>query len=444
MRPIALFIMAYLYFSLNVFAESFGEQYNNVKDQLKAGAYSTKLLKEQRLKDESPCTHCPRFLDLTSQVNKIVAKLKTQPDIAKNSVIPSEVNRLKFLYYVVRARVDDGTIKCNRYMDYTPDLRPTSLEGELQLMAQDVFKFDGISHLQVMRPETDEVTYYYRGEGIESNILIQASLTKEGGKLRYYHYEPTTNENNPYNLPDLGGPAAPRETYSLLQKITDVVDPSMTPSSEASPVSPAANSGTRPLNPSDTSASLKFKPKLKNLQIAEGDMSHSINDDGLKLKAKSNLSLKGNAAVIDLSNKEGNIVVINLNTKIDGKTQHSIQVPYHINVAEKNKVKIEGYLLDDSHYRQLTMSLTDKEGPYFRSEYYHNKDLKTERMSVSRDIAMSAKETVGISFGRDESKSKYVSVSHKKTVTENITVVMDVRVNHDRQMTFMYQLNAKF
>lgn len=431
MKLLSFFIMALLTYSLNVFGEdSLSEQYKKVQTELKNGGYAAKLLKEQNLKDESPCTHCPRYVDLTAQVNKIVTKLKDDPAVKSHDELPVEINRLKFLYYTVRMQDTEGNFKCHRYQDVTPDLKPTRFDGEMQLMAQDVFKFPGITQLQVLRPETDEVTYYYRGEGDQKDIIIQAVLTKEGGHFRYYKYTPSVEEKNPYNLPDLGNGQVEKKAVS---PVAAVIQNELLSDDQA------------PAEKSSTESELKFKPKLKNLQVAEGKLVHEVSALGLKVDAKSNLSLnKGNNAQINFSNENGNIVEVNLTTKLNGKTEHKIVVPYYIKIGETNGYKVSGYMKDEGKFSQLTLSFSDEYRAYFNSEYIKNKEASTEKMSIGRTIAVSGKESVGVSFGKDEMKERYVSFSHRKNISENITIAMDIKVSETKKATLYYQLKARF
>lgn len=441
MKKALLLIMAFVCFTLNAFElpkdninapnAGIADLWKTLRLELTKKKFNTKLLYEDHLKEKAPCSHCPKYMELTSQVNKILDELKKQPEV-ENAEVLTSVNDLKFLYYTVKSVQEDGKSKCNRFGDVTTDLKPTRLDGEMKLLARDVFKFDGITTLQVLNPKTEEITYYYRGTGDQSHIIVQAIISKEGGQLRYYHYYPTEEEKNPYNLPDLSGADKEEKVFSgYLQSIDST-----------SQVGNEENGKTTKNNTNEYD--INFKPKLKNFEMGKAQITHHVSE-GLKVKAESHFGLKGNDARIDVLNVNGEkMVEVSLVTKLNGKTEHKIHIPYSVNILEKNEVKIFGSIKEETEAQQITLALTDKYGAYFRSEVFKNKNLGTTRMSISRDVALSQKESMSISVGKSEDKLRYMSLTHTKAIKENVTVVMNVKIDENRKATFYYQLNAKF
>lgn len=444
MKKALLFIMAFVCFTLNAFElpkdnintpdAGIGDQWKSLRLELTKRNYNTKLIYEDKLKEKAPCGHCPKYMDLTSQVNKILDELKKQPEVNNTDTFTS-VNDLKFLYYTVKSVQEDGKSKCKRFGDVTPDLKPTRLDGEMKLLARDVFKFDGITTLQVLNPATEEIAYYYRGTGDQSHIIVQALMTKEGGQLRYYHYYPTEKEKNPYNLPALNGEFKEenKEEKIFSGHLVPLENQMLSPGEEKEKAKTSTND-----------YAIKLKPKLKNFEMGNAQITHQVSE-GMKLKAESHFGLKGNDARIDVLNVNGEkIVEVSLVTKLNGKTEHKIHIPYSVNILEKDDVKILGSIKEETNAQQITLALTDKYGPYFRSEVFKNKDLGTTRMSISRDIALSKKESMSVSVGKSEEKLRYMSLSHTKAIKENVTVMMNVKIDENRKATFYYQLNAKF
>lgn len=334
-----------------------------------------------------------------------------------------------------------GGVKCNRYEDLTLDLKPTRFEGEMKLVAEDAFRFAGVSALQVMDPKTEEVTYYYRGEGAQKNIIVQAVMTKNGGKFRYYYYRPTESEKNPFNLPSMG--AADEDDATLYKKKQEV---------------PAEVLEKKELFvPGKNKYSLSFDPRVekrnkyipKNIHLAKGELVQEI-VDGLTVNAGTNLSVaKGNEASFSLKNDKGrNYVELNIRTAINGVTTHSVAIPYEVrlsrNEKDGNPYSVSGRIEDRTDAQVITLSLVDKYIQQVRTEIMRDKKTDKTYFSVGRDFDMGKNEIASVSVGRDGEKSKFIAFQHKKAIKDNITMVMDVRVDDQKRVSLMYQMRARF
>jgi hypothetical protein len=166
--------------------------------------------------NRNSCPHCPTYMQLTGTINAALQKMKESLKEGEQDAVPIDVNRLNFLFYTVKTRQDDGSFKCDRYRDLTPNLKPTQFDGRFDLMAEDSFKFPFGSELQLLDPKKEEIVYYYRGIGPQKNIIVKAILTKDGGKFQYFYYRPTEKELNPYGLLNLG--SEPEEDATVASK----------------------------------------------------------------------------------------------------------------------------------------------------------------------------------------------------------------------------------
>lgn len=413
--------MAQLSFSLNA-ADGWEEAYKQLKGKKLA------ILEHKSVQDEAACSHCPKYQQLTSQVNKILDAVKNEAEYAD---LPVQVNHLKFQYYMVKSKNAEGEINCHRYMDVTPDLKPTRLDGEMRLIADQVYRFEGITTLQILDPAKEEIIYYYRGTGAESNILVQAVLTKEGSFIRTFRYE-DTEEANPHRLPDLHN----KSFYE--QKEKSVTEELMDMAADVPDAKDETGQG-------NTQLGLKVKPKLKGLKIAEGNLEHTFADSGLKVKAKSELSAKGNEARILLGSEAGReIVEVQLKTKLNGETEHKLLLPYSVELPSLGALNIKGLFTEETKGQSATLAVTDRYSEWFRGEIKRNKELNITTYSVTKDFMKDEAGSVRVSFGKNEQKSRYISIGHTKTLKDNVTMVMDIKLDENRKATFFYQMKKIF
>ncbi len=383
------------------------------------------------------CSLCPSHLKLTSSINKVLDKMKKNSDVASNEEVPININRLKFLFYTVKTRQEDGSIKCERFRDMTPDLKPTRFEGDMKLMAEDVLKFDGISNVQIMDPKKEEVVYYYRGEGTQKNIIVQAVMDKEGGKFRYYYYRPTEKEKNPYNLPSLG-----EEEEGL------VTHKKSKPKAIEAPVGLLPASKDKMNFSFDPVVERRQRMIPKNIHLAQGELSQEVTD-GVRVNANTNLSVaKGNVATLNLANDKGEkYVELYVRTNMSGSTSHKVTIPYEVRLNKEeaaDSYALRGSVEDNSDARVATLSLVDKYKSYVTTEIRRDKETDKTSMSVGKTFDMGKAEIASVSVGRDGDHAKYVAFQHKKSIRDNVTMVMDVRVDDNKKATFMYQLRARF
>jgi hypothetical protein len=393
-----------------------------------------RLEREKRLTEVAPCSHCPKFLSLTGEINKVVAKMAADPNLSTDEV-PLKLNKLKFLYYTQKIRAEDGGVECQRFMDYTPDLKPTKWDGQFQLMAEDALRFSAVTDIQYIDPKTEESVYYYRGEGDDKNIVVQAILTKEGGRFRYYRYYPTKEEDNPYNLPDLD-----LRSVAQTDEIPAVPDP----------VETLTNEEKTSFFPKLGNYALTFKAKVekrnkyipKNVHFVEASADQDLLGD-FKVKASTDFSLKGNEAKLALKNGEDDLMVVELKTKMNGKTEHKVVVPFSVRVNE-DLPTLKGKAEINNGGEVLNLSLTDKGIDLMRSEFRRNGSTGATSYVLSRDIVSTKNEVLTMQYGSDEDQNKFIGLRHAKAIKDHLTLAMDVRVNEDKKVTLVYQANVRW
>jgi hypothetical protein len=392
--------------------------------------------------DNEDCSHCPKHLQLTDSINKVLEVLRANPVINSTEEVPIAINNLKFLYYTVKMNQVDGTTKCFRYNDITPDLKGTHLDGEMQLMAEDVFKFVGISSVQILDPLKDEIIYYYRGVGDQKNILVQAILNKKGGKFKYFYYRPTELEKNPYNLPSMGVDSETDPTV-IKKKVVTSVQPTFPPEKEVIVGKDKMNFVVSP------SVDKRWRIVPTNVQIAKADISQLVGGaEGVRVSATSNLSLKGNEMSMNLQNEKGTqYAEIFLKTALNGKTESRVVVPYEVRFgpdSDKEALKVKGQIVEETNAISGVMSLTDNLTTYFRSEFRREKITNTTSYVIARDFAIAKDEVATLSVGNIGDKKNFVAIQHKKSIKDNVTMVLEVKVDDQRKAYVQYQLKAQF
>jgi hypothetical protein len=139
------------------------------------------------------------------------------------------------------------------------------------------------------------------------------------------------------------------------------------------------------------------------------------------------------------------MVLVDLDTKLSGKTEHRITIPYSIHMLDTlPDYALKGKIQHENEAEIVTMSLTDKSVEYLRSEYRKNTNTNKDSYVFARDVKLDTNEILSVQYGKNEEDKRYASLKHSKTLKDNITLVLDVRVDQDKKVSLFYQVNAKF
>jgi hypothetical protein len=458
-KAMLLLFITTLPFKLNAF-DFFGKSNSNLtedqfhqfenklkqkKEEIKTNPkadFTYNLFREEELKNDQSCPTCPKYLLLTDEINKVVDKMAKDPKLATSDELPAKINHLKFLYYEQGIHERDGGTRCQRFSDLTPDLKPIKFDGQFKLLAEDTLNFKNITTIQYMNPDLDEVVYYYKGQNEnDKDIIVQAIMTRNGGKFRYYRYTPSEKEANPYNLPDMTktyGPKyepRPADNYTFKDKADAPAPQSTTPGTAA-----VGTENYKLTFKAEVEKRNKWIPK--NIHFVEGKIDQDLFGD-VKIKANSDLSAKGNQAHLALKNGASDLVVLDVDTKLNGKTEHKVTIPFSVRVVE-DVPEIKGGVEVGSHAQVLNLNLTDKNVVYAHTEFRKNTDSGRTSYVIARDMQIAPNEAVSVAYGKGEDEKRYASLRHVKNLKNNITLILDARVDQDKKVTVMYQMSAKF
>lgn len=144
----------------------------------------------QKKVDNSPCPHCPAYMDLVDQVNKIVEKIKDD-DVKNANDKLIALTKLKFLYYFVKSTNDNDETKCVMHSYILPFEEAEFKKGTMNLAAEEALTLHGITDVQFYEGPGKEVHYFYRGEApSERNTVIEVVMnTDKTALVRYYKYD---------------------------------------------------------------------------------------------------------------------------------------------------------------------------------------------------------------------------------------------------------------
>lgn len=429
-----IFILSF--FTLEVFGyEASGgsmDEFNKHLDEIKKRypEETFKFERKEKVEDRKDCSHCPSHLNLTAQVNQILAKLSSKD----SAEVPREVNKLRMLFYTVKSRGFDGNIKCQTFeeLDYMMN-DDKKLKGQAEFIASEFFQVNGIESVYYNLPENEKIIYYFKDQE-KDNILVQVVIEKgKKPELRYYRYYPTAKETNPYNLPDLD--AKPIKN-----------------SGEGLKIPVATSLSTSPADPNKERMGFNFNPKWikkgilpRDYYLGEAYLSTEV-IEGVRFAGHTRLSVaKGSEAEIKIGDKEKDVVHINLKTKITGKTEHEITVPYDFKMESLGEdTKIRGALKEETNATGVSLSLVGGYQEVLSAVLKQNKETGKASLIMTKNIPVSTTENLSISGGRDETAANFVALKHSKSLNKSTSMVVDVKIDSERKLTLYYSLSSRF
>ncbi|MGZ3807838.1 MAG: hypothetical protein ACXVCE_07115, partial [Bacteriovorax sp.] len=428
------------------------QQYLNEKTTATERANrEAKLIYEDNI-NASPCSHCPKYLNLTQAVNKIVEKVKSDASASESNQSLIELNKLKFLYYVVRSENDDGAVGCKKYVESYVD-NPGKLEGNFKLLSETLMNMSEVTDLQYHQRGKDEVYYYYRGEGDKSNIIIEVKMNKDGSsRMRYYEYA----ESDRSPLPDLGQSDSTAEAKGHPKKD----------------------------NYLDVNFDLQTKNALPtDIQFAKAGLSTKVTED-MNLKMENEINFNQQKTSVALEDNKGSkwLVLEGKNVTMGEKSVNAV-IPMEIKLDESSEMKVNGSLekkvtvkeMDHSKKetvdseQKVTLGLTDHNNEYIKVKAVVN-DSGTSSYSVSNKLALGKNSSVGAvyeqtrdgkktfsinnvanfdnygklttSFGTTSDNKEFVQTQYENKISDRTSIVIDAKVSDQTTVSLIYQ--AKF
>lgn len=169
-------------------AEAIAKQKELEEDPTKRAElfYQTKV-------SQAPCSHCPPYLGLIKEVNKIVDKIDDN-NIAASNEKAIQLSKLKFLYYLSVSESESG-VKCDKTSHMILGEEEQLRSGKIKLVAEKALALPNVTDVQFYNPNK-EMHYFYQGEGVESgNIIEVVVMPDQSAFIKYYKY------NSPFSIP---------------------------------------------------------------------------------------------------------------------------------------------------------------------------------------------------------------------------------------------------
>lgn len=468
-------------------AEKVGEYLNERKKEKVLTANEQAELYYQGNVPDKPCVHCPTYLNLVREVNKVVAKTSdSKESVTSYNKRMIELNKLKFLYYATREVSESGIEGCQKWNNHDY-LNKVKLEGNTKLLAEEVLHMPNVTSVQYM-PQGNEkdVFYYYRGEGMQSNVVIEVKMSKNGeARIRYYRYEAKGEFDPNRDLPDLG----------------------------SAPLTAKEDDKPKEGNYFDMKMDVKTKKLVlpTDVEIAEAGTSTEITEN-LRLKSKTSLAFNNQITSMSLAKSTGeDWLKVEAQNKTQGETAFATTIPVEIKLNKESDLTLGGGLKhqmvrdfnkvnsDFENTNTVALGLTDHNHEYLNAEIISKEDgLRNVALSSKYSLGDhgnisgryefdndgSRKYTIGnetrygeqnsitgkyefdnkgnkaysvgnktymgnygtltTSFGVTDERKQFIELGHEKKISDSASMVLSVKSGRDQETTLMYQIQAKF
>lgn len=468
--------------------EKIGEYLEKRKNEKPLTATQEAELYYQGTVSDRPCSHCPVYLNLVKEVNKVVAKTKDEKEsVTSYNNRMLELNKLKFLYFATREITESGQERCQKWNSSDP-LNKVQLSGNTKLIAEEILHMPNVTSAQYMPQGSEEdIYYYYRGEGAQSHVIIEVKMSKNGvGRVRYYNYASPDGEFDPQNdLPDLGYAAAPANTKGQ-DRDGNYFDVTMDVKTRKL-VLPTDIEFVKAGTKTELNENLMLKSKTDlafNTQKTEMSLAGNTGEDWLRVEAKnktmgdtsfaavlpvefslnkeSELKLGGglkremvrdfnkstssfeNTNTVNLGLTDHNHEYLNAEViaKEEGLRQVALSSKYSLgdssNVNGKYQFDSEGnkkYIVGGETQYGESNSLTGK---------YEFDNQGNKAYSVGNKTNMGNYGTLTTSYGVTADRKQFVEFGHEKKISDSASMVLSVKTGDNQETRVMYQFQAKF
>lgn len=386
--------------------------------------------------DDRPCEHCPEYMELTSEVNKIISRMpfeKTSPGNYNDSII--KLNKLKFMYYEVKSGMENGGVQCVQYANTDPRNMHLTASDNTRLLAEDILDLPNVTSFQYYpKGNQKEIKYYYRGEGMQADIMVEVVIYPDRtAMVRYYRMKDFRIEEKVLNKKEL----------------------------------------------SKRDSSLSVKAISQDLKFQKTDEKEVELSDDLTLDADPDLKLKQQKVAVSLKNntsgKEWVKLDLQHNTLKDMGVSTYVPLEWKLNdgslkldgnVGMKKTSTYKGELTEDT--KSVVMALTDHNHEYIRASIVSQHDLEQMTLSskydigkfghiqgsVFRDTAGKKEYTVGHNFsghqsvtstkvGMTSDAKKFFELQREQKIGKNQSMVLTFRTDEDKDVSVMYQYQLR-
>lgn len=402
--------------------------------------------------DKKPCPHCPKYLNLTLAVNKIVEKAKADKDIALENETFIQLNKLKFLYYVIRSETEDGGVKCNKFGD--TQIIPAKLDGNFKMLSETIIKLSDVTDFQYIPKGEDDIYYYYRGEGANANVIIEVKMNKDGSsRLRYYEY------------------AAADGSTEYLKQLQ---------------LQKKAAAEKKPEKPKDNYADFGFDVKTQDSLIPQditlfkaGAKTQLSNDVNVTIKHDAGINEQNGSIALEKDDGSKWLLIEGKNITDGGKSLKTL-IPVEVNLDKDSALKVnasfENRVATESFEaakkgnfttaQTVKLGLTDHNNEYFNvkaeiDEKGLNNYTVNNKYSLGNDSSVGAGVTIDkdgrksfsvnnvanfndygkltTSFGTSSDNKKYVQTQYENKISERTSLVIGAKLSQEKSVSLVFQ-----
>jgi hypothetical protein len=316
-----------------------------------------------------------------------------------------------------------------------------------------------ITDFQYIPQGKEEIYYYYRGEGEQSNVIIEVAMNKNGtSKIRYYNYTPAANQKDLENsLPNFG--IHPNASSDKNENISVNLNPTLKMKSDDT-LPTDINFATTKLK---SQVAENFNFELKN-EINFNDQSASV---ALLDKHGSNGVVIEGKNITNGSRSTSVIVPVEIN--LDGSSDMKIKMRVESQLAINNSVNVKSSNHTESK-QSLKLALTDHNHEYLDVKAVID-DHGLPSYQVSNKFSLSKGSSVGAAYNQSQDGTKsfsiqnianlnqygtlstsfgvngqnaYLQAQYEKKIDQNTSMVITVKTEDQKETTLMYQVQAKY
>lgn len=396
---------------------------------------------------DKPCNHCPQYLNLIREVNKIVEKVpaKSSDSISLQNESLIQLNRLKFMYYEKKIIQENGGETCMQYQQDNP-FNPTLYnEDNTTILAEEALSLPNITSLQLI-PEGNEkeIRYFYKGTGSQTDVIIEIVIYPDRSAVLRYRKMKGSNQ-----LPDLGSSVITNK-------------PSLEVPEALMNIGSVLTSDKKKIGETIVQQDIKIAEDTSILNVGEG----------LKMTSDTKAKLNKQSVGVALNDGTKDLVKIDVQHKTLKNVEVTTVVPAAFKITDDGltvggavtydaKKEFSG---DVTQTKSIVVGLTDHNHEYIKTSLTTRNDV--------REIALSSRYNLGTmgsvsgtavqdSTGRKEFRfshgisdstsamttsvgmsadaKRFFELQREQKIGKSQSMVLTIRTNDKRETTIMYQ-----
>lgn len=394
-----------------------------------------------------PCPHCPEYLKLIREVNKIVEKTPAEKSASVSELNESmvQLNRLKFMYYETKIIQENGGEVCMQYQHSNPLNQKLYNEDNTILVAEEMLSLSSVTSFQYIPAGNEkEIRYYYKGTGSQSDVIVEVILyPNEKAVLRYLRLKDSS-----FNLPDLGSSTEPSKiNVDLAGSILNLG---------------TAIKGDKKIGETILEQDIPISDQKGSVQIIEG----------INLETDTNAKLNKQTVGLSLNDGSRDILKVDVEHKTLKQLEVTTVIPMALEIDDSG-LKVGGAVTLDTkkdydgettQTKTVSFALTDHNHEYFNTAITSSNNV--DQVTLSSRYSLGGMGSVSGMAISDSTGRKEYSIAHgisdhtssmttrmgmsadarrffelqrEQKIGKNQTMVFTVRTDSNHETTFMYQ-----